>query len=43
MDTIERMTLDQEWILLVQAAKDLGLTQEEVTQFLKTTMKESEN
>lgn len=33
----EAEALDREWILLVQIAKDLGLTKEDIRQFLMTT------
>lgn len=33
----EAEALDHEWVLLVQIAKDLGLTKEDIRQFLMTT------
>ncbi|MCM3741844.1 anti-repressor SinI family protein [Oceanobacillus luteolus] len=36
---VERVKLDEEWILLIKAAKNLGVSIEEIREFLNTTKK----
>lgn len=32
--TVENAVVDQEWVMLIQSAKNLGMTIEEIRQFL---------